>query len=343
MDDPLSQHAAPMLLSALDNYVDDLCADSPKNPAKATDYIFGYGSIINNASRRATLEAALSSLHDNINAPSQEDAVIAHLSPKFGFIRSWCFRSATGFTALGLQLRGSANESVSEEVDICGVLFPVPSANALSAFDIREVGYFRKEVPAEYVTVAADIGPECHKVMASTLKNKMYAVRIWTYVPEPSRSATPDEEYPIIQTYVDVCIRGCLQWGGIDLAKQFVLSTHGWNEFFLNDAPTSRRPWLHRPDYTEIDGILEELTDHVKFSERRHPEEYASRHLMTAQGIWNVPSRNSLFICREAYLESVQAALLTARSTEEASAATAIRQIQLAGIGKNRTGMVYCS
>lgn len=59
--------------------------------------------------------------------------------------------------------------------------------------------------------------------------------------------------------------RGCLEWGGEQVATEFLLSTEGWSEFFLNDAPLSRRPWLHRPDFDVIDKILShsDIADHV--------------------------------------------------------------------------------
>ena len=39
---------------------------------------------------------------------------------------------------------------------------------------------------------------------------------------------------------------GCLDVGGEDMATALLLGTSGWSEFFLNDVPMSRRPWLHR-------------------------------------------------------------------------------------------------
>jgi hypothetical protein len=87
-----------------------------------------------------------------------------------------------------------------------------------------------------------------------------------------------------LQTYIDTCLRGCLDWGGTALASSFIKSTFGWSEFYLNDAPMSRRPWLHRPEYSLIDKCLEEHNLHVKFSDRKHPEEFSSQHLTSLRG-----------------------------------------------------------
>jgi len=56
-------------------------------------------------------------------------------------------------------------------------------------------------------------------------------------------------DFPICQTYLDCVLNGCLEWGGEDVAEQFILSTGGWSEFFLNDSPLARRPWLHRKNH----------------------------------------------------------------------------------------------
>lgn len=46
--------------------------------------------------------------------------------------------------------------------------------------------------------------------------------------------------------YLDTVMEGCIDLGGEAMAEQFVLTTSGWSDFFLDDTPTSRRPWLHR-------------------------------------------------------------------------------------------------
>ena len=246
---------------------------------EGADYVFGYGSIINNLSRKSTLQCVSDS---STVADNTDHTVFATLSAKFGYRRCWCYRSSTGFTALGLKYYGAEHEdNRCGQNGIGGVLFLVPSAAALSAFDIREAGYRRISVPYEYFNIAdsSDV------LTTSSAKLAISAGRIWTYIPEENRTADPDENFPLLQTYIDTCIRGCLEWGGTSSVSEFLITTFGWNEFYLNDAPMSRRPWLHRPQYSVIDKCLEDFDYHVKFAERKHPEEFSSQHLTSLRGI----------------------------------------------------------
>ena len=61
------------------------------------DAVFGYGSIVNNESRAGTLAVPV----------DQALAVPCTLMPSAGYTRAWCFRSLTGFTALGVLPTGS--------------------------------------------------------------------------------------------------------------------------------------------------------------------------------------------------------------------------------------------
>ena len=242
------------------------------------DYVFGYGSIINNLSRRSTLQCLSQSTTEGKHA---DHAIFASLSAKFGYKRCWCYRSSTGFTALGLKFFGNEDaDNICDSQGIGGVLFPIPNADALNSFDIREVGYHRVSVPLHHITVLSSLDVATQ----SSTKPALLTGRIWVYIPEASRTADPDENFPLLQTYIDTCIRGCLDWGGTQLASNFLRTTFGWNEFYLNDAPMSRRPWLHRPEYSIIDKCLEELDYHVKYSERKHPEEFSSQHLTSLRG-----------------------------------------------------------
>jgi hypothetical protein len=81
----------------------------------------------------------------------------------------------------------------------------------------------------------------------------------------------------VCQTYVDVVVRGCLEWGGEELAREFLVTTEGWSRHYLNDAPLSRRPWLHRQQYRVIDRLLQESNAVTQFDKRKHPEEFAAQ------------------------------------------------------------------
>ena len=309
-----------------------------------TDFIFGYGSIINNTSRVATLSAACNHSLSETDGKSSTSAAAAVISTRFGYQRSWCYRASTGFTALGLELRPSTVNSPANALNditdsgmdgICGILMPVANSNVLASFDLREIGYHRVEVPRDMITIIPTLGSKEDKHFASTLSTVLSSKKIWVYIPEPGRMQAPDEDYPILQTYVDVCLKGCLYWGGIDFAKLFLLTTVGWSEFYLNDAPLSRRPWLHRPDYLTIDSCLQELQSHVKFHERRHPEEFSSHHLTKLVGMWNVPTRNATFVGRQQHLKAVYDKLMGISYEKQlpSSHSSSISKVQIVGTG----------
>jgi cation transport regulator ChaC len=79
-----------------------MVADQP------TNFIFGYGSLVDTASRDATAKKPIT-------------AIPARVSAAFGYVRCWCSRSPSGFTALGLRRPASGEMGMT----INGVLYPV--------------------------------------------------------------------------------------------------------------------------------------------------------------------------------------------------------------------------
>jgi hypothetical protein len=215
---------------------------------------------------------------------------------------------------------------------INGVLVPVLDRD-LQAYDIREEGYTRLNVPLKYITFldnnnnnTQDSAPNDRSGKNSILENH----DVWIYLPCTPLMA--DKCHPLIQTYIDTCLRGCLEVGGKEFAIFFLRSTFDWSDFFLNDTPISRRPWEHRLMWREIEACLSDASDHIKLTSRKHPEEFS---VMPASGstsneistrgkdtsmfkggtmggpvrgercLWNAPPRNYHFIGRECQLTSV--------------------------------------
>ena len=174
-------------------------------------WIFGYGSIVNEASRLKTLAAQA----EEVPAP----AALVELASDAGYVRVWNFRAPSGFTATGMQASDTPTE-------ICGVLFE--SAGALGRFDAREVGYDRIELHATHLHIL-----DGHDTPAATALRAAVAGaknhKFWTYVPRETAAAS--EEYPICQTYVDACLVGCLERGGVELATRWVRTTGGWSSY----------------------------------------------------------------------------------------------------------------
>ena len=100
-------------------------------PDQPTQFIFGYGSLINSASRNATAGKTI-------------PAIPVRVSAAFGYIRAWDDRSTSGFTALGLRKPGPGEKAST----INGVLYPV-DGDDMAKYDVRERGYARVEVPRD--------------------------------------------------------------------------------------------------------------------------------------------------------------------------------------------------
>ena len=279
--------------------------------------VFGYGSIVNNDSRASTLGTA------------HRPAAAARLLPSYGFTRSWCFTAVTGFTALGLA------PCVGCSTPVNGVLFPV-NADQLALLDAREGGYTRQRVGREHLQV---LPPPAG---ASPLDVVDTHHEVWVYVPRSEHCAPPSVEHPIVQSYVDVCITGCLAWGGEAFASEFIATTVGWSPYFLNDVPASRRPWLHRgPQYAVVDALLLSHDALTLVSRRCHPEEFAAQHLAAGlRGMWGVPRRNAHFIGRHGELATLRAALLDAGATS--GGITQVDLVGLGGVGKTQLAIEYC-
>lgn len=164
-----------------------------------------------------------------------------------GFQRAWNVAARRGkFTAVGItpQPQASCN----------GVLVEVPPPE-LSRFDARERHYERVVVPGSALMLLPRDQPP--------------PGTIWTYVmPRPGK---PSAACPIVQSYVDVILLGCLRIG-MDFAAEFIDTTTGWDNPWLNDRDTSRYQQTRRdvPQAQEIDALLHARLPHA-LQHRMHP------------------------------------------------------------------------
>jgi cation transport regulator ChaC len=234
------------------------------------EYVFGFGSIMD-TSTHATWQTS--------EASSPMLGSVATISKSFGYQRQWNFRSSTGFTALGV----SKADREEERYNINGVLFQVPT-DEMPNFDRREAGYERVSVPLQMLTFHSDICGTHKQAHFNLTQND----RIWIYIPLASHTMYADENHPLLQSYVDTVMRGCLEWGGESMAEEFLSTTGGWSCHFLNDTPSSRRPWLHRKEYNTIDALLMKHSQETHFGDRRHPEEFAASFNQRMRGTWSV-------------------------------------------------------
>ena len=123
-------------------------------------------------------------------------------------------------------------------------------------------------------------------------------------------------------------------------------TTGGWSEFWLNDAPLSRRPWLHRPRHAEIDAILQAEQARTRFDERRHPEDFSGRWSGAFTNMqWGVPPRNPHFTGRRATLERIASGLNAPGERDSAAGqqgVTTLELVGMGGVGKTQLAVEFC-
>jgi hypothetical protein len=231
-----------------------------KLAGQPTNFIFGYGSLINSQSRNSTAVAPI-------------PAIPARVSAAFGYIRTWNDRSASGFTALGLR-RPSLGEPART---INGVLYPV-DGDDMSKFDAREEGYVRVEIPSA-------------QIEAVGWQPLPAAGHIWVYVPEkPANEGgagqpgvglpEPDAEFPLLESYIDVVVEGGLEYGP-EFAREILETTDGWSRYWLNDRELARRPWVRDVNAAWVDAILGRSPAAAALMKGRlFPEDFAVRLLI---------------------------------------------------------------
>jgi hypothetical protein len=221
---------------------------------KPTDFIFGYGSLINTPSRNSSVTTPI-------------PAIPVRVSEQFGFTRVWNDRAPSGFTALGLRKADASMPATS----INGVLFAVTGGD-ISAYDQREEGYTRVEILRSNIETLSWQGlpREGH---------------IWVYVPtrpgyKPGEGLpVPDGKYPILQSYIDVVVEGGMEYGDT-YTKELIATTKGWNTYWLNDRILARRPWVEDKRYSGVDNFLKNVPT---FKNRLLPEDYAANLSSTAR------------------------------------------------------------
>lgn len=83
----------------------------------------------------------------------------------------------------------------------------------------------------------------------------------WIYVNRATNIAPPSTALPIVQSYVDVFLSGCLQIErnySIDgFTRECVRSTGGWSKHWVNDRIYPRRPLAEQPNAKAIDTLLD--------------------------------------------------------------------------------------
>ena len=297
------------------------------------DYIFGFGSIMNRGTHGENFLPGVSVLLSKEFGYERQ----WNFRSSTGFTALGVSKVSAGTTTNSNKKDRSSSSSSSTtkaEKDVNGVLFRV-TQSMIPVFDRREVGYEKVRIPLEYLEFVGSSDQQSqNQESASKSKNSNSeesksepklsslspssssslwhkglgpADRLWLYVPLASHTKMADENHPLLQSYVDTVLQGCLEWGGEVMAEQFLQTTGGWSTYFLNDTPSSRRPWLYRKDYSTIDRLLQKYASKTFFGDRKHPEEFSSAFHRRMKGTWSIPRRNTNFTGREKELQHLWA------------------------------------
>jgi hypothetical protein len=131
-----------------------------------------------------------------------------------------------------------------------GVVYAV-SKEELEATNQREQGYTPTDITGAVQILSGSYRP---------------ADKVWIYVNKfkegERRNSLPTPQFPIVQSYVDICLSGCLQIergfpDAGDFAREFIESTQEWSVYWENDRVHPRRAPFAVPAASKIDALLE--------------------------------------------------------------------------------------
>jgi gamma-glutamylcyclotransferase (GGCT)/AIG2-like uncharacterized protein YtfP len=204
--------------------------------SNTNQFIFGYGSLVESQSRARTSPSALYAFPVNVA----------------GIQRGWF--DQTGGVSLSTTYLGAVPDSNSS----CnGVIFQV-SQQQLAAFDQRETGYNRDRIDQKNITMlnGSRSAPEGD---------------IWFYASKEKRYASP--ECPIVQSYVDICLNGCLELEATyplaqeaGFAETFLKTCSHWSKYWVNDRIYPRRAFIYAPNAGRIDQLIQKVLGEEMYS-----------------------------------------------------------------------------
>jgi hypothetical protein len=201
--------------------------DACNSEADATQkqFIIGYGSLMQKESRLRTAPKAGKAYAVDVN----------------GIQRGWFAKGAsTGYSTTFL---GAVIDTSSH---INAVMFSL-SIDELAAMDKRESSYCRAALSANQIQLSNGI---------AALPIGQY----WIYLNPADSIAFASVQKPIVQSYVDIFLGGCLeleeQYQLSDFAKRCVNSTSEWSSHWVNDRIYPRRAFIHQPKAWHIDHLL---------------------------------------------------------------------------------------
>jgi len=200
----------------------------PKINPHLPQYVIGYGSLIDEQSKKRTDPSAQENLPVRVN----------------GYKRSWSVHgNLPGFNATFLSVYEDSKSAFN------GVIYKLSNPENIKHYDKRERAYCRKALTVDKL-----------QILTSTLPEQK---QIWIYTSAQKNNQYPVKNYPIVQAYVDTFIRGCLRieekFKIKNFAKDCIKNTDQWSVFWINDRIFPRHPSAIEPDAAKIDGLLKEM------------------------------------------------------------------------------------
>jgi hypothetical protein len=163
-----------------------------------------------------------------------------------GLKRGWYIAGTSPIKKGGLSKRSIFLGARRRKKSVCnGILFPATEDN-LMALDAREIGYTRTLIDSKDI-----------EVLGGLPDNAM----IYYYQVDPNQLTVPSKKYPIVQSYVDVCLEGCIDVDNrmenldYNFTKEFIKTTSRWNKHWINDRLYPRRS-VSESNENLIDTIL---------------------------------------------------------------------------------------
>ncbi|MES2142579.1 MAG: hypothetical protein V4471_06855 [Pseudomonadota bacterium] len=215
-----------MLLSISNSYASGMVSHCHPLPnSNKAQYIIAYGSLMETKSKNGT---------DSTSGENRPVSVT-------NYQRGWFSRGE----AIGLS---TTYLGVIKNLDahFNGTVFPVATPASLKNYDKREKYYCRVSVPKETI----------HTLDCSNLAEAEF----WIYVIKPEFMAKPSKKYPIVESYVDIFLSGCIEIENKFHLKNFatdcVSTTRNWSTHWVNDRIYPRRPFVFEPNALEIDNLL---------------------------------------------------------------------------------------
>lgn len=207
----------------------------PAPDTNLAQFIIGYGSLMEESSKRKA------STQVGENYP-------IYLK---GFTRGWIepstTRSGFGITFLGIQKEPRAK--------INAVYYKLDDSKAIYDYDKRESIYCRVKVSPKQIEPLSN--------------NKLPVGEYWTYLKEASENNRASTDKPLLQSYVDLFLSGCLEleekYNLKHFAENCIKTTKYWSPIWINDRANPRTGLGNLSYSSKIDHLLAtQLPDYFK-------------------------------------------------------------------------------